>query len=160
DIRYIITHAGDSVLFVDFGFEQLLADIAPSIAGHVRDVVLMDPRSLPLAADLPANMAVHAYDDLMAAADEGFVWPVFDENTARALCYTSGTTGRPKGVLYSHRSAVLHALSANGPDAYGMRTMDRVLLAASMYHATGWAWPYCTAMSGAALILPGRWLDG
>jgi fatty-acyl-CoA synthase len=96
----------------------------------------------------------------MAQADETFDWPDFDENTASALCYTSGTTGRPKGVLYSHRSAVLHALAANAADNYAFRAMDRIFVATSMFHATAWAWPYAAAMSGSALVLPGRWLDG
>jgi acyl-CoA synthetase (AMP-forming)/AMP-acid ligase II len=103
---------------------------------------------------------MHAYEGLMAGAEEASAWPAFDENTASALCYTSGTTGRPKGVLYSHRSAVLHAYASNMADVFGLRAMDRVLLAASMFHATGWALPYCAPMVGAALILPGRHLDG
>jgi 3-(methylthio)propionyl---CoA ligase len=109
---------------------------------------------------LPPGMALHCYETLMAAADEDYAWPRFDENTASALCYTSGTTGRPKGVLYSHRSSMLHAYAANMADFFGIRATDRVLPAASMFHATGWALPYCAPMSGAALILPGRHLDG
>ena len=112
------------------------------------------------ALSLPAGMTLHCYEDLMAQADDDFDWPDFDENTASALCYTSGTTGRPKGVLYSHRSAVLHALAANAADSYGFRAMDRIFMATSMFHATAWAWPYAAAMAGAALIMPGRWLDG
>ena len=81
-------------------------------------------------------------------------------NTASALCYTSGTTGRPKGVLYSHRSAMLHALAANAAENYAFRAMDRVFVSTSMFHATAWGWPYCAAMSGSAMFLPGRWLDG
>ena len=104
---------------------------------------------------LPPGMTLHCYEDLMDQADENFDWPDFDENTASALCYTSGTTGRPKGVLYSHRSAMLHAMAANAADAYGFRAVDRVFMATSMFHATAWAWPYCTAMTGAAQVMPG-----
>src|SRR5215217_3491787 len=109
---------------------------------------------------LPADVALHCYEDMMAAADEAYAWPRFDEDTASALCYTSGTTGRPKGVLYSHRSSMLHAYAANMADFFALRAVDRVLPAASMFHATGWALPYCAPMAGAALVLPGRHLDG
>jgi fatty-acyl-CoA synthase len=160
DISYIITHAGDSILFADLSFVPLIAEIAPGLTGCIRHVVLLaDPTEIP-DLKLPAGMALHGYEDLMAQADETFDWPDFDENTASALCYTSGTTGRPKGVLYSHRSAVLHALAANAADNYAFRAMDRIFVATSMFHATAWAWPYAAAMSGSALILPGRWLDG
>ncbi len=124
DITYIVRHAGDTVLFADLSFVALLAEISPSIAGCVHDVVLLaDAAEMPALA-LPAGMTLHCYEDLMAQADENFDWPDFDENTASALCYTSGTTGRPKGVLYSHRSAVLHAMAANSADAYSFRAVD------------------------------------
>jgi acyl-CoA synthetase (AMP-forming)/AMP-acid ligase II len=160
DIGYIITHAGDTVLFADLSFVKLIGELASSIVTCVRDIVLLTtPNEMP---DLPLSPGVrlHCYEDLMAQSDEDFDWPDFDENTASALCYTSGTTGRPKGVLYSHRSAVIHALAANAADSYGFRAMDRIFMATSMFHATAWGWPYCAAMSGAALIMPGRWLDG
>jgi 3-(methylthio)propionyl---CoA ligase len=160
DISYIITHAGDTVLFADLSFVALIAAIAPSVAASLRHVVLMtEPADMPDLA-LPPGMALHGYEDLMAQAEDGFNWPDFDENTASALCYTSGTTGRPKGVLYSHRAAVLHALSVNAADSYGFRAMDRIFMATSMFHATAWGWPYAAAMTGAAMIMPGRWLDG
>ena len=160
DISYIMTHAEDSILFLDLSFVPLIEAIAPSIASCVRHVVLLaEPAEMPALA-LPPGMTLHCYEDLMAQSDENFDWPEFDENTASALCYTSGTTGRPKGVLYSHRSAVLHAMAANAADSYGFRAMDRIFQATSMFHATAWAWPYCAAMAGAALIMPGRWLDG
>ena len=160
DISYIITHAGDSVLFADLSFVELIARLAPNLTACLRHVVLLaDPAEMP-DLPLPAGMTLHCYEDLMTQADEAFDWPDFDENTASALCYTSGTTGRPKGVLYSHRSAVLHALAANAADNYAFRAMDRIFVATSMFHATAWAWPYAAAMSGSALVLPGRWLDG
>jgi acyl-CoA synthetase (AMP-forming)/AMP-acid ligase II len=160
DISYIVTHAGDSVLFADLSFVPLIAGIAPSIAACVHHVVLLaEPAEMP-DLPLPAGTTLHCYEDLMAQADDSFDWPDFDENTASALCYTSGTTGRPKGVLYSHRSAVLHAMAANAADNYAFRAMDRILVATSMFHATAWGWPYAAAMSGSALVMPGRWLDG
>jgi acyl-CoA synthetase (AMP-forming)/AMP-acid ligase II len=160
DISYIMTHAGDTVLFADLSFVPLIAEIAPSIAACVHDVVLLaNPAEMPTLS-LPPGMTVHCYEELMSQADDDFEWPDFDENTASALCYTSGTTGRPKGVLYSHRSAVLHALAANAADSYAFRAMDRILVTASMFHATAWGWPYAAAMSGSSFIMPGRWLDG
>ena len=160
DISYIVTHAGDTVLFADLSFVPLIVEIAPSIASTVRHVVLMaDATEMPSLV-LPAGMTLSCYEDLMAQADDAYTWPDFDENTASALCYTSGTTGRPKGVLYSHRSAVLHAMACNAADNYAFRAMDRIFMATSMFHATAWGWPYAAAMAGSALIMPGRWLDG
>jgi len=160
DIEYIITHGGDSVLFADSSFAPLVQNIAPAIREHVRAVVMMTTSEEMPEVDLPPGMALYSYEALMVEADEDFVWPQFDENTANALCYTSGTTGQPKGVLYSHRSAVLHAYGANGADAFGLRAVDRVLPGAPLYHAAAWAMPYTVPMAGAALILPGRHLDG
>jgi len=160
DIEYIINHGGDSVLFADPGFAALVQSIAPAIRERVRAVVIMTtPEEMP-ALDLPSGMAPYSYEALMADANEDFVWPQFDENTASALCYTSGTTGQPKGVLYSHRSTVLHAYAANSADAFAMRAVDRVLPGAPLYHAAAWSVPYTVPMAGAALILPGRHLDG
>ncbi|WP_374296743.1 long-chain fatty acid--CoA ligase [Sphingomonas sp.] len=160
DLIYIATHAGDSVLFADPAFAALLARIAPGIAGCVHDVVVLaGPEAMPSLA-LPPGMTLHCYETLMEQSDENYDWPEFDENTASALCYTSGTTGRPKGVLYAHRSAVLHAMACNSADAYALRATDRIFQATSMFHGTSWGWPYCAAMSGAALFMPGRWLDG
>jgi acyl-CoA synthetase (AMP-forming)/AMP-acid ligase II len=160
DIEYIINHGGDSVLFADSSFAALVHSIAPAIRENVRAVVVMTmPAEMP-ELDLPPGMALYSYEALMSEADEDFVWPQFDENTANTLCYTSGTTGQPKGVLYSHRSTVLHAYAANSADAFGLRAVDRVLPGAPLYHAAAWAVPYTVPMAGAALILPGRHLDG
>ena len=135
---YIINHAGDQVIFADTSFVPLLAQIAPAIQGNVRTVVLMtDAANMPDLA-LPASMALHCYEDLMAAADEDFTWPVFEENTAAALCYTSGTTGRPKGALYSHRSTILHAYAVSMPDVLGLRAVDRILPVVPMFHVNAW----------------------
>ncbi|WP_211259569.1 long-chain-fatty-acid--CoA ligase [Belnapia moabensis] len=159
DILYIMNDAADEVLFADLSFTGLAEALAPRVPG-LRAVVLMcEAAEMPEIA-LPADVALHCYEDLMEAVGEDDAWPRFDENTASALCYTSGTTGRPKGVLYSHRSSMLHAYAANMADFFSFRATDRVLPAASMFHACGWAMPYCAPMAGAALVLPGRHLDG
>jgi len=160
DIAYIINHAGDKVLFVDVSFAGLVCSIAPRIADTVATVVVLcDPANMP---DLPLvpGMRLESYDALMDAADDDYVWPVFEETTASALCYTSGTTGRPKGVLYSHRSTVLHSYAVALPDVMNLRATTRMLPVVPMFHVNAWGIPYATAMTGASLILPGRHLDG
>jgi fatty-acyl-CoA synthase len=159
DIAYIINHAADVVLFAEASFADLVRQIAPAIAASVRAVVFLTNEAGMPEVMLPAGMDALCYETLMAQADESFVWPEFDENTASVLCYTSGTTGRPRGVLYTHRSCVLHAMMACSPDIFSARAIDRMLLGTSMYHATSWGLPYVATMVGAALILPGRWLD-
>ncbi|HUB43497.1 MAG TPA: long-chain-fatty-acid--CoA ligase [Acetobacteraceae bacterium] len=160
DITYIINHATDRVLFVDVGFAGLICQLAPRIAESVRDVVILGSEAEMPDVALPPGMRLHCYDTLMAEADDDYEWPSFDENTASALCYTSGTTGRPKGVLYSHRSTVLHAYAVALPDVLGMHATDRILPVVPMFHVNAWGIPYSTAIAGAALILPGRHLDG
>lgn len=102
-------------------------------------------------------MTLHCYEDLMARTDENYDWQEFDEKTTSVFCYTSDMTRRPKGVLYAHRSAVLHAMTVNAVDGYAFSAVDRIFQATSMFHATSSAWPYCATMSGAALIMTGRW---
>ena len=160
DVAYIINHAGDRVLFADPGFAALLGGVAANVTEHVRDVVILtDAANMP-KLDLPAGMRLHCYDDLLAAGDEDYEWPSFDENTASALCYTSGTTGRPKGVLYSHRSTVLHAYAIALPDVLDLRATSRILPVVPMFHVNAWGIPYAAALTGATLVLPGRYLDG
>ncbi len=160
DIAFIMNDAADCVLFTDTDFAGLVSSLATRVPSLRAVVMLCGPEQMPDLSLGPSVMASSSYEALMADADEGFAWPEFDENTASALCYTSGTTGRPKGVLYSHRAAMLHAYAANMADVFGLRATDRVLVAASMYHGTGWSFPYCAPMAGASLILPGRYLDG
>ena len=160
DIVYIINHAGDSVLFVDPGFAPLIGSIAAKITDSVRSVVILGEATAMPSLDLPPGMRLHCYDDLMDASDEDYAWPGFDENMASALCYTSGTTGRPKGVLYSHRSTVIHAYAIALPDVLDLRATSRILPVVPMFHVNAWGIPYATALTGAALVLPGRHLDG
>jgi acyl-CoA synthetase (AMP-forming)/AMP-acid ligase II len=160
DIAYIVNHAEDKVLFVDLSFAPLIGMIAAAIGDHARDVVMLcEPAEVP---DVPAapGMRLHCYETLMDAADDDYVWPTFDENTASALCYTSGTTGRPKGVLYSHRSTILHAYACAMPDVLDARATSRILPVVPMFHVNAWGIPYVAAMTGCALVLPGRHLDG
>ena len=160
DVSYIINHAQDKVLFVDSSFASLLGVIAPMIADTVGTVVMLtDPANMP-EVSLAPGMALTCYDQLMDSADDDYVWPTFDESTASALCYTSGTTGRPKGVLYSHRSTWLHAYATALPDVLDMRASSRVLPVVPMFHVNAWGMPYAAALTGASLILPGRHLDG
>ncbi len=160
DIGYILNHADDVVLFADTSFAQLVAELAPRFPASLRAVVMMtEPELMPEVA-LPGAVKLLCYEDVMAGADEDFVWPAFDENTASGLCYTSGTTGRPRGVLYSHRSTVLHAFGVNMAGALGFKATDRVLPVVPMFHVNAWGIPHAAPMAGAALVMPGRHLDG
>jgi len=160
DIGYIVNHAADKILFVDVSFAPLIGIIANAIKDHVRDVVMLcASESMPEVSVAP-GMRLHCYDTLLDGATDDYVWPEFDENIASALCYTSGTTGRPKGVLYSHRSTFLHAYAVALPDVMDVRSTSRILPVVPMFHVNAWGIPYSAALTGAALILPGRHLDG
>jgi fatty-acyl-CoA synthase len=155
-IAYIANHAGDKVLFFDITFASLVEQLAPRLPGVELFVCLTDAAHLP-KANIP-NLV--AYEEFIAGADETFPWREFDENTACGLCYTSGTTGNPKGVLYSHRSNILHALIAGQADAMGVRACDSVLPVVPMFHANAWALAFAAPMLGAKLVMPGPRLDG
>jgi acyl-CoA synthetase (AMP-forming)/AMP-acid ligase II len=160
DVGFIVNDAADSIIFAETSFAALIDAIAPDITRSVRAVVfLCDRAEMPTLA-LPAGMALLCYEDLMEAATDEYVWPEFDERTAAALCYTSGTTGKPKGVLYSHRSTVIHAMAIAAPDVFGLRATDRVLPVVPMFHVNAWGLPYAAPATGASLIMPGRHLDG
>jgi 3-(methylthio)propionyl---CoA ligase len=158
DIAYIADHAGDAVIFCDPQFLPILAAVAPKVECLRAVVVLCDAAALP-QAKLPASVALHCYETLMDAAQPISAWPQFDENTASGLCYTSGTTGRPKGVLYSHRSCLLAAMASNFTDVMGLGATDRVLAVVPMFHVNAWGLPYMAPMTGAALLMPGAGLD-
>jgi len=143
DLHYITTHADDRLVFVDAS----LADAMPTLDATEREVVMPDgPGERGGALD---------YEELIAEGDPGFEFPEFPETTAAAMCYTSGTTGRPKGVLYSHRSIVLHTLGAGLPDSMGFSQADSVMSVVPMFHAMAWGIPYVATMIGARQVLPG-----
>lgn len=153
---YIINHAEDRVLFIDRTFVPLVKAIRDKIPG-VKHVVLMEGRDEATAEEIDG---LEFYDELIAAGSPEFEWPEFDENAASSLCYTSGTTGNPKGVLYSHRSTVLHAFASNTPDCIGYSARDVVLPVVPMFHVNAWGTPYACAQVGARMVLPGPGLDG
>jgi len=153
---YIINHAEDKILFVDLTFVPLIEAIAAKIPSIRKYIILTDEAHMP-ATSLPN---AHAYETWLAASDADFVWSSFDENTAAGLCYTSGTTGNPKGVLYSHRSNVLHSLMCNQPDVLGVDSRDNVLPIVPMFHANAWALTFSIPAAGASLIMPGAGMDG
>jgi fatty-acyl-CoA synthase len=155
-IDYIINHAEDQVLFFDIGFAPLVEKLAPMLRSVKHYVAMTDRAHMP-SMSLPH---VHCFDELMAAQSTTYVWPEFDERSASSLCYTSGTTGNPKGVLYSHRSTVLHTLMELAPDTFGISSSETLLLVVPMFHANAWGAPYAAAMVGAKLVLPGPHLDG
>ena len=159
-ICWIINHAEDRMMFVDLTFlpalEKALENNPIGLKTIERFVVLTDAAHMPKTT---LKNAV-AYEDWIGEVDGDFEWRSFDENTAAGMCYTSGTTGNPKGVLYSHRSNVLHAFMAALPDAKGISSRDVVLPVVPFFHANGWSLAFSTPMVGASFVLPGAKLDG
>jgi 3-(methylthio)propionyl---CoA ligase len=160
-LAYICGHAEDRMLCFDPQFAELVVRLAPRLP-RVQSYVIL---GLPADADevrssLPPGTNVVDYETLIGSENDNYTWPVFDERTASSLCYTSGTTGNPKGVLYSHRSTVLHALAACQNAAMGLSAHDTIMPIAPMYHANAWSTPYLAPMLGAKLVLPGPRLDG
>ena len=155
-ISYILNHAEDKIVFADLTFVQLLEEIAPEAASVKAFVVMTDEANMP-DTSLPN---VHCYETLLAAEDGDCEWPQFDENTASSMCYSSGTTGNPKGVLYSHRSTVLHAWAAVTPDMLNISAAAAIMPAVPMFHVNAWGIPYAAPMAGAKLVLPGAAMDG
>ncbi len=156
-VVYIADHAEDQVLFFDLTFLPIIEAVAGRLK-TVRHLVAMTARAhMPTSVKLPDLLC---YEDLLEAQSDEYPWPSFDENTASSLCYTSGTTGNPKGVLYSHRSTVLHTYAAALPDALNLSARDVVLPVVPMFHVNAWGLPYAACMTGARLVFPGPGLDG
>ena len=155
-IAWIVNHAEDRVLMTDLTFVPLLEKLADKLKPVERTIVLTD------AAHMPATTLKNAvpYEEWLAEADGDFAWKSFDENTAAGMCYTSGTTGNPKGVLYSHRSNVLHSMMSTQPDAMGIASQDVVLPVVPMFHANCWGLALTSPMVGSTLVMPGGKLDG
>jgi fatty-acyl-CoA synthase len=155
-IAWIINDAGATILFAAPEFAPLLAKLASHLA-HVKTIVyLTGAGHMPAAS--PAHLLANArsYESLLEGEGAVFDWPGLDERTACSLCYTSGTTGHPKGVLYSHRSTVLHAMAASAADVLGVRATDTVLPVVPMFHVNAWGIPFVVPMAGGRLVLPGR----
>jgi fatty-acyl-CoA synthase len=155
-IAWIVNHAEDRVMFVDLTFLPILEKLADKLKLIERYVVLTDAAHMPAT---PLRNAV-AYEEWLAETDGDFAWKDFDENTAAGMCYTSGTTGNPKGVVYSHRSNVLHSLMAAQVDAMGVSSRDVIMPVVPMFHANCWGLALTSPMVGATLVMPGAKLDG
>ncbi len=155
-IDYIVNHAEDKVVFFDITFAAIVEKLAPALKSVKTFVAMTDRAHMP-AIDVPNLLC---FDELLAEQSTEYDWPDFDERSASSLCYTSGTTGNPKGVLYSHRSTLLHTLMELAPDTFGISSVETLMLIVPMFHANAWGAPYAAAMVGAKLVLPGPHLDG
>lgn len=156
-MKWIADHAEDSVLFFDLTFLPLVEAIAGKVSTITRFVLMTDRAHMPAITSIPDLLC---YEDLIETHADDFVWPTFDENSASSLCYTSGTTGNPKGVLYSHRSTLLHTYAAALPDALSCSARDTIMPMVPMFHVNAWGLPYIACMVGAKLVFPGPSLDG
>ncbi len=152
---YIMNHAEDKILFVDITFIPVIEAVYSQFETLEKIIVLTDKENLPESA-----LNLFAYEDWLAAFDDNFDWVKVDENDASGLCYTSGTTGNPKGVLYSHRSNIIHALMVNQGDVLGVKSTDALLPVVPMFHANAWALAFSCPMAGAKMVMPGAKMDG
>ncbi|MBK5356761.1 long-chain-fatty-acid--CoA ligase [Pseudomonas sp. TH41] len=155
-IEFIANHAEDHYLFFDLSFAALVEQLAPRMKTVKAFIALTDRSRMP-AIEVPNLLC---YEDLIEGHSSEFAWPVLDERAASSMCYTSGTTGHPKGVLFSHRSSILHSLALCTSDGFGLSSADSALLVVPMFHVNAWGMPYAAAMCGAKLVLPGPALDG
>ena len=156
-IAYIANHAEDRIVCFDLTFAPLVEKLAAQLQTVEHFVLMSDRAHMPEKSAIP-NLV--CYEELLAAEDDGFEWPQFDERTAACLCYTSGTTGNPKGSLYGHRSTILHAYGAALPDVINLSARDVVLPVVPMFHVNAWGLPYSCAATGTKLVFPGQHLDG
>ena len=156
-VVWIADHAEDQVLFFDLTFLPLIEAVASRVKTIKAFVAMTDRAHMPATSKVPNLLC---YEELVDANSAKFDWPVFDENSASSLCYTSGTTGNPKGALYSHRSTVLHTYAAALPDSLNCGAADVILPVVPMFHVNAWGLPYVACMVGAKLVFPGPWLDG
>ena len=155
-LTYIVNHAQDKVLLLDLTFVPLAEKMASSWRAIRHYVVMTDRAHMP-ATSLPNALC---YEDIVAAETPELEWPEFDENTASSLCYTSGTTGNPKGALYSHRSTLLHTYAICASNTLGIGMHEAICPIVPMFHVNAWGIPYAAAMAGAKLVFPGPRLDG
>ncbi len=160
EIFYIINHARDQYLFVDLDLFQLVESLGRQLKSLKGVVIMTSYEHMPETTELNKIFPVHCYETLIAEQSDKIEWPEFDEHTASSLCYTSGTTDNPKGVLYSHRSTVLHAYAAQMKDSVSLGATDCVLPAVPMFHVNAWGIPYMAPMSGTKIVFPGTALDG
>lgn len=155
-IAWIINDAEDRVLCFDLTFLPLVEKLAPHLRSVQHFVLMTDRAHMPASSSLDLK----CYDDLVEAESGEYRWPEFDENSASSICYTSGTTGNPKGAVYSHRSTILHAYASALPDAMDCSAKDVILPVVPMFHVNAWGLPYSGALVGAKLVFPGPHLDG
>jgi len=153
-LRYAAGDGGGRVVLVDADLAPQLERVLPGLP-DVEHVVVVGDATL----EAPAGTGVHRYDELVAAGDPGWDWPAVDERSAAVLCHTTGTTGDPKGVAYSHRSIYLHTLNISSGSGFAFSDADSVLLVVPMFHANAWGWPYAAWMTGPKLVLPDRHLQ-
>jgi fatty-acyl-CoA synthase len=153
-LAYVIEHGGDKVVLVDATVLPLLAKVAGELT-TVEHFVLVGEGDTSGLGDVP----VHRYEELLAAQPDSYAWPELDERAPMAMCYTSGTTGNPKGVVYSHRSTWLHSVANCAGNAFGIAESDSILPVVPMFHANAWGLPYAGWMAGADFLLPGRFLQ-
>ncbi len=155
-IAYIINHAESRLIFVDLTFVPLVEALIDKLP-HVEAVIILTG-----SEHMPETTLENAvcYEDWIAAEDGDFAWKSFDENTAAGMCYTSGTTGNPKGVVYSHRSNVLHSMASTAPDMLGIAAADNVMPVVPMFHANGWSLAFSCPLTGGGMVMPGAGMDG
>ncbi|MGI9452284.1 MAG: AMP-binding protein, partial [Geminicoccaceae bacterium] len=157
-IVYIVNHTQDRLLFTDPMFVPMVEKLLPNMPTLEHVIVMTSEDGMPNGAG--ADHDYLAYDTVIAEQDDDLVWPSFHETTASGLCYTSGTTGHPKGVLYHHRSTVLHSLAISLPNSLGLSSDEALLPVVPMFHVNAWGTPYACPMTGAKMVMPGPRLDG